>query len=117
MRTIKFRAWENGKMYSELAFITMSGGGHSMKPDIPLINPILMQFTGLTDKNGAEIYEGDIIEVKTSDGSIRKPVYYNQRYARFETDVFFTAPPDFWLTHENVEIIGNIYQHSQLIEK
>jgi hypothetical protein len=104
-------------MYSNLAFITMSGKAHSLSPDIPLIKPILMQFTGLTDKNGVEIHEGDVIEVKNMDFSVRKSVYYNERYARFETDVFFTAPPDFWLTHGNAEIIGNIYEHPQLIEQ
>jgi len=61
MREIKFRAWHNGKMiqgvgvYEGTAIIDIN-------EDSPYLwTAEVMQFTGLHDKNGKEIYEGDIL--------------------------------------------------------
>jgi len=76
MREIKFRAWatENKKMFHDVYFddlevwIQDKEGEPAIIGDIlkksMLQHCILMQYTGLKDKNGKEVYEGDIVEVE-----------------------------------------------------
>jgi uncharacterized phage protein (TIGR01671 family) len=72
MRTIKFRAWnqELNKMSKPFTFGQILNfcdkNFKSLEPD----KEIVMQFTGLTDKNGTEIYEGDIVNASTDMGMI-----------------------------------------------
>ena len=69
----------------------------------------LMQFTGLLDKNGKEIYEGDIIEYEFSagfDGTHRDEVV-------FRDGKFLPMVAD--EEYSEVEIIGNIYENPELL--
>lgn len=74
----------------------------------------LMQYTGLKDEYGDEIYEGDIVTLHNS----RYKVIFNMEQARFvlrddklEMEIPFTNN-----NNERMEIIGNIYENPELIE-
>ena len=61
MRVIKFRVWDGENMISPDT-IDRHGVARWITDSIPNMSKKLMQFTGLHDKNGKEIYEGDIIQ-------------------------------------------------------
>lgn len=76
----------------------------------------LMQSTGLTDKNGKEIFEGDV--VKMAKNVYSEPTYYEVtrhrgRAYRLESKQHGC---ELWLRHADCEIAGNIYENPELAE-
>lgn len=83
----------------------------------------LMQSTGLLDKNGKEIFEGDILKVKIMSGqSWLETVRYNDEKAMFvskevKRKVLESPLYDLFITDLfEVEVIGNIYENPELVE-
>ena len=125
MREIKFRAWDkNSMMFFDLMWGN-SGLGRGWIGMLPLgeelqrglydnriqVDPYdcdIMQYTGLKDKNGTEIYEGDILQ--RNDNSIA--------VVEFENGMFVTKYDALiWeLRENNPVVIGNIYQTPELSE-
>ena len=84
----------------------------------------IMQFTGLHDKNGKEIYEGDLLKLKSINYPHYEPyiweVYYSPESMmfRFRNNVPYprNCDSDIWGLHD-FEVIGNIYQNPELIKQ
>ena len=76
----------------------------------------LMQSTGLFDKNGKEIFEGDI--VKMSKDVYSEPTYYE--VVRHRGGAYRLESKqhgcELWLRHTDCEVVGNIYENPELLE-
>lgn len=110
MREIKFRAWDGEAISFPLTIGDIVSGHLDWNDENP---PILMQYTGLKDKNGKEIYEGDVVKY-ISPEFVGKVCYttYGGRY-ELEEKKGGTIYHHNFLGNE-VEIIGNIYENPNL---
>jgi len=79
------------------------------------------QFTGLKDKNGKEIYEGDIVEAIKYDNQMNKVKWYAKIkwgafcYCLFSKDNVYHRALDTPVAH-CIQVIGNIYENPELLE-
>ena len=118
MREIKFRAWN--QLQEIMLFDEFIGlGGHS-RNGLYAFENILMQFTGLKDKNGKEIYEGDILKCRDW-GVAPNPVLSISVVEWSEDDKGWGLEPDptdgdRYDLFRNIEIIGNIYENPELLK-
>lgn len=124
-REIKFRCWDTGaKEMREVAMLRWEDGRMSRIagywPDTrnngwtdydPAEDKyVLMQFTGLKDKHGKDVFEGDICEIEMRyNPSIRREVTFSYGSFGFgkRNDRFFDAT--------RVSVIGNIYENPELL--
>ena len=79
---------------------------------------VLMQSTGLVDKNGKEIFEGDVLDYKGRKALVRWHGSYASFIYRFvdELQKRNTEWKPLYLAYMKCEIIGNIYENPELLE-
>lgn len=109
-RVIRMRAWspENQKMYEVNVFNCNWNKGQIVikKSDT------LMQFTGLLDKNGVEVFEGDIIK---DDNTTFEVEWYLAKW-HFKRITGAYQYPNESARAVFMEVVGNIHQHPHLLE-
>ena len=121
-REIKFRAWDKEKekmydwehiynIYRRLDKEHPIGvtGREDDDSNIRLIDVILMQYTGLKDRNGKEIYEGDEVEVGKQ--------FPSRDYVFFEKGMFRTKANAVGVFNEHCRIVGNKTDNSKILKE
>lgn len=120
--TVKFRAWDGGslsRMYSPEEVMVGNGDIWIINEDSVagewLVNNdlVLMQSSGMRDKNGKEIFDGDILG--SQDGLLNGVVKYNSKLGMWTNDLLlYNNFEKLWSIADSREIIGNIYENPEL---
>ncbi len=123
-RVIKFRAWDpSEEKVMPVKCIdwannlcTVDEGDNTITDNIDMFE--LMQFTGLKDDNGTEVYEGDIIQFGAQLGSKSEVEFIIKNSGFLVRDKFGDWQ---WLydvlASTNSKVIGNVYENSELLNK
>ncbi|WP_273712420.1 YopX family protein [Leuconostoc mesenteroides] len=135
MREIKFRAWNgvlheyrtidmnSGKQNLGMGFEATEGIGSNTTTIYHSVGDVIEQYTGLKDKNGVDIYEGDIVELYSETHDI-----FGFEITKKQTGRIYFVDGAFFISGGNgddpiyayegeLEIIGNIHENADLLEE
>lgn len=110
-------AYPNNNAYHNMVMVNylLFANNSNLKWDIE--NYVLMQSTGLKDKNGKLIYEGDIVKIFHVSGTMQGKYFFdvvewNDLRCRFDTENYGIINDD-----DVYEVIGNIYENKELLNE
>lgn len=118
MREIKFRAWDCiqekslpvEKINFRNQYISLDEGDNSITDTFEMFQ--LMQYTGLKDKNGKEIYEGDIVTCSNGMAYQYKVIFSFGCFEGYDKASGFTKK---LCDMKDLKVIGNTYENPELL--
>ena len=124
-RQLKFRVWNGKQMYYQTGsimyddMIAFEFDPFKNEPDYGME---VMQFTGLYDKNGKEIYEGDIIpiydiEMKLHNAVVKYCIEDGAYIVAYEDPVLLDDMYYMLADLFDLEVVGNIYENEYLLNQ
>ncbi len=125
-REIKFRGkaagtWYFGNLQTRKISRQQSAAwiiGYDESPMLVSVDPSTIgQFTGLHDKNGNEIYEGDIVRTLISRLNATKNKKYRNFVIRYDAPHFWNGFDPILMGPMYMEVIGNIYDNPELLKE
>ena len=129
MREIKFRAWDKAlEQWVDPNGMGITLSGTPIAPDKAwlkhdLVELRLLQYTRLKDKNGKEIYEGDVVETWMGAPWQEDQPILIHGVVRWEADGWFfsgretNGEDDYLAQFDDLEVIGNIYENPELLKE
>ena len=127
MRTVKFRFWNQlAKRFQPPSKYAIDGDGKLVSYDyeagayddpIDLSDSIIVhqQYTGLKDRNGKEIYEGDILKYEPLGATIYYEVFWDEMSAAWKNTKENGGNNGSWF--DLYEVAGNIFENSELLKQ
>ena len=124
MKELKFRAWiKNYNCYADVLgfeqdrlFVQFQSGERSQhRLYVPIEDCILEQYTGLTDKNGKEIYEGDVVNIQGIKYYVdfeHGGFWFNNDNRKWKANRPFTHFQEI----NDTEVVGNVHENPDLLE-
>lgn len=126
MGLLRFRAWDvhNMEMFTNDQLIIWNGNVYANDPGKISVGKMrgwsidekyLMQSTGLFDKNGVEIFEGDIVHAYSEGARLIGVIeYFDNAYCIKDKNGIYNP---LWINAEHYEVVGNIWEDGELVEE
>lgn len=118
-RELKFRAWSSFNAEPDPIMVYFCPPDGSLADLVTSDEWKVMQFTGLKDSDGRDIYEGDIVWAHDRHkdlGSIKGEVKYGDGWYYVDDGIKALAFSEIWIGNGFGEVLGNIYENPELLK-